>query len=153
VEVTRPRTSKRQRESLRAYVKLYRAAAAITNRLAAVLAEHELTMTQYNVLDTLLHKGSVRQRELGGKAMKSDGNITFVLVNLEKMGLVERNKTEGTRRDLTVSLTAAGQRKIAQVYPVFADTVAHQMRVLSADELQHLGDLCKRVGLGLKELP
>ena len=106
--LAKPRVGKRQAESLQAYVKLYRASSAITSRLAAVLAQHELTMTQYNVLDTLFHKGSLRQRELSTKAMKSAGNITFVLVNLEKMGLVARTRTAGTRRDLTVSLPPAG---------------------------------------------
>ena len=141
---------KRQAESLRAYMKLFRAASAITGRIAAVLAEHELTMTQYNVLDTLFHKGDMRQRELSGKVMKSDGNITFVLVNLEKLALVERSRTEGTRRDLTVSLTPEGQEKIVRVFPLFASAVAEQMQVLSLDDLQRLGDLCKRVGLGLQ---
>ena len=142
---------KRQAESLRAYMKLFRASSAITGRIAAVMAEHELTMTQYNVLDTLFHKGDMRQRELSGKVMKSDGNITFVLVNLEKMSLVERCRTEGTRRDLTVSLTPAGRQKIIQVFPVFASTVEEQMRVLSLDDMQHLGRLCKRVGLGVQD--
>lgn len=145
----RSRVSTRQSESLRTYVKLYRASSTITSRLAAALSEHALTMTQYNLLDMLFHKGSLQQRELGKKAMKSDGNITFVLVNLEKMGFVERTRTEGTPRDLTVSLTPAGRQKIARVFPVFARTVAQQMRVLSAGELQNLGRLCKRVGLGL----
>jgi MarR family transcriptional regulator, 2-MHQ and catechol-resistance regulon repressor len=131
-------------------MKLFRASSAITGRIAAVLAGHELTMTQYNVLDTLFHKGDMRQRELSGKVMKSDGNITFVLVNLEKLELVERTRTEGTRRDLTVSLTPAGRRKILEVFPVFASTVAEQMKVLSLDDLQHLGELCKRVGLGIE---
>lgn len=142
----------RQAESLRAYMKLFRAASAITGRIAAVLAEHELTMTQYNVLDTLFHKGDMRQRELSGKVMKSDGNITFVLVNLEKMSLVERSRTEGTRRDLTVSLTAQGRQKIVRVFPVFASAVAEQMQVLSLDDLKHLGELCKRVGLGVPDV-
>ncbi len=147
---SRPRIGKRQLASLQAYVKLYRASSAITSRIAAVLSRHELTMTQYNVLDTLFHKGSLRQRELSTKAMRSDGNITFVLVNLEKMGLVERTRTEGTRRDLTVSLTPAGRQKIAKVFPVFAGTVTQQMRVLSEEDMRNLGRLCKRVGLGLK---
>jgi MarR family 2-MHQ and catechol resistance regulon transcriptional repressor len=144
----RPRVGKRQAESLRAYMKLFRASSAITGRIAAVLVEHGLTMTQYNVLDTLLHKGDMRQRELSGKVMKSDGNLTVVQVNLENMALVERTRAEGTRRDLTVSLTPAGRRKILHVFPIFAATVAEQMRVLSLEDLQLLGELCKRAGLG-----
>lgn len=144
------RGGRRQVEALRTYIKLFRATSSLTAQLSQVLAAQDLTMTQYNVLDTLLHKGSMRQRELGGKAMKSDGNIVFVLVNLEKMGLVERKKTEGTRRDLTVSLTPIGLAKIEKVYPLFAQVVEERMRVLTTEELETLGELCKRIGLGLK---
>lgn len=128
-------------------MKLYRATAAITGRLALLLTNYELTMTQFNVLETLLHLGEMRQRELGGKVMKSGGNITLVLSNLEKMGLVERVRAEGTRRDLSVSLTVEGRKRILAAFPVFAQAVAEQFGVLTAEELDSLGEMCKRVGL------
>lgn len=106
-------------------------------------------MTQFNVLEKLYHHGEMRQQELGRKVLKSDGNITFVLVNLEKMGLLQRSRAEGTRRDLSVSLTQEGRRRIEEAFPKFAEEVSKELNVLSVEELECLGQMCKRIGLHL----
>ena len=46
----------------------------------------------------LLHLGPMHQRELGRKLLKSSGNITLVVDNLEKRGLVRREREREDRR-------------------------------------------------------
>ena len=134
--------------ALRAYLKLYRAASTITAKLALALSrECNLTMTQFNVLETLYSKGEIKQQDLGKKVLKSDGNITVVLVNLEKMGLLQRTRAEGARRDLVVSLTDEGRQRIRKAFPLFAEIVSSHMGVLSEEEMACLGEMCRRVGL------
>ena len=74
--------------ALNAYIKLMRAANSITSRLTKGLEHTGLTMTQFSVLESLLHLGPMNQRTLGQKVLKSSGNITVVVDNLERGGLV-----------------------------------------------------------------
>ena len=130
-----------------AYVKLFRASESVTSRLSGLISSAGLTFTQFNVLETLYHLGPMRQRELSGKVMRSDGNITMVLRNLEKADLAKREKTAGSGREYTVSLTENGRAVIGELFPRFAEAVAKEMGVLDLDRLATLGDLCRRVGL------
>ena len=133
---------------MRTYVKLFRASESVSGRLAGLILSAGITFTQFNVLDTLFHLGPMRQRELSGKIMRSNGNVTLVLRNLERAGLVRRQRTVGTRRELTISLTDHGRALIAELLPRFARAVAREMSVLGDGELATLGALCRRVGLG-----
>ena len=71
--------------------RLYQAAArqprgAGAHRAAA--GEAGLTPTQFGVLEALLHKGPLSQRELGQKVLTSAGNMTDLIDKLETRGLV-----------------------------------------------------------------
>ena len=72
-----------------------------------------LTISQFGVLEALHHKGPLCQRDIAVKILKSTGNITLVIDNLEKQGLVTRERTSEDRRYLTIRLTGQG----ADTYP------------------------------------
>src|SRR5512140_2890430 len=84
--------------TLDTFVKLTRC----TNALLARLAEREtianLTPSQFAVLEALLHLGSMTQGEISGKVLKSVSNITTVIDNLERDGLVCRVRDTQDRR-------------------------------------------------------
>ena len=82
-------------EALGAYVKLLRAARAVVVRLEPGLAPAGLTSTQLGVLEAILHKGPLSQRELGRKVLTSAGNMTDVIDKLEHRGLVSRSRQPG----------------------------------------------------------
>ena len=60
-------------EAVRAFVKLHRATRAMQARLEGRLAACCLTLTQLGVLEALLHRGPLTQRELGRKVLTSAG--------------------------------------------------------------------------------
>ncbi len=51
-----------------------------------------LTESQFGVLDSLFHLGPMKQKEIGKKILKSGGNITMVINNLEKRGIGSEKK-------------------------------------------------------------
>ncbi len=75
-------------KTLNAFIKLMRASESINNRLNRHLAEQDLTVSQFGVLEALLHLGPLNQKSLAEKLLKSGGNITLVIDNLEKSGWV-----------------------------------------------------------------
>jgi MarR family 2-MHQ and catechol resistance regulon transcriptional repressor len=88
------------------------------------------------------------QRDLGRKLLKSGGNVTVVVDNLERRGLVRRERSEVNRKFVTVHLTEAGRRLVLRVFPRHVAVVVQEMGVLSAAELEVLARLTKALGFG-----
>src|SRR5687767_7844207 len=92
--------------ALCAYVNLMRAAESLSARLSksSPAAGEGLTETQFGVLEALYHLGPMCQRDVGRKVLKSCGNVTFVLDNLARAGLVRRQPSVEDRRFVSVHL-------------------------------------------------
>ncbi len=133
--------------ALNAYIKLMRAANSITGRLSKGLENTGLTMTQFSILESLYHLGPMNQKTLGQKVLKSSGNITVVVDNLERDGLVMRNRSKIDRRFITVLLTKKGRELISNVFPNHLFLIMHEMEILSDNELISMQQLCKTLGL------
>jgi MarR family 2-MHQ and catechol resistance regulon transcriptional repressor len=132
--------------ALDTYVKLVRATETVSNRIHRHLADTDLTVSQFGVLEALLHLGPLYQRDLAEKLLKSGGNMTLVIDNLEKRELVKREREAGDRRCIKVSLTEKGEQLISQIFPFHVASVVNQMNILTPDEQEELGRLCKRLG-------
>jgi MarR family transcriptional regulator, 2-MHQ and catechol-resistance regulon repressor len=133
--------------ALDAYIKLMRAAETVTSRAHLPLAG-KLTITQFGVLEALHHRGSLSAGEIAEKLLKSAGNLTLVLANLERDGLVSRERDRADGRRWIISLTAAGRKKVAGLFPQVADAIRAEFAHLSRAEQVQLGELCKKLGLG-----
>lgn len=138
-----------QVRALDAYIKLSRASRTLDARLAANLARLGLTTGQLGVMEALMHLGPLSQGELGRKLLRSGGNVTTVIDNLERRRLVARRRNPEDRRVVTVGLTSAGLRLIEKVFPVHARAVAQAMETLTAAEQEELGRLCRKLGRGV----
>ncbi len=133
--------------ALSTYVKLMRAAESITARIHKHLASAGLTLSQFSVLEALYHLGPLYQREIGQKLLRSSGNITMVIDNLEKRGYVKRERKKEDRRFMMVRLTDEGGARIRRIFPPHAAVIAREMSVLSGREQKTLAQLCKKLGL------
>jgi len=133
--------------ALSTYVKLMRAVESITARIHKHLASAGLTLSQFAVLEALYHLGPLYQKEIGQKLLRSSGNITMVIDNLEKRGYVRRQRKKEDRRFMMVRLTDEGFELISKVFPPHAVVIAREMSVLSAREQETLAQLCKKLGL------
>jgi len=132
---------------LNTYTKLMRAAESVTARVSRCMAQADLTVSQFGVLEALYHKGPLCQRDLAVKILKSSGNITLVIDNLEKRGLVRRERDSADRRYLTVHLTTAGTELIAPAFSRVEEAIVAEMASLTTAEQELLGKLCKKLGI------
>jgi MarR family 2-MHQ and catechol resistance regulon transcriptional repressor len=108
----------------------------------------DLTITQFGVLEVLYHLGSLSQKQIGAKLLKSGGNMTLVIDNLVKHGYVQRRRCEEDRRVTFVDLTPAGRAKLEAVLPVHVAAIVEEMSILSAGEQVELGRLLRKLGRG-----
>ena len=139
-------TSDNQRAVLKTYTRMMRATDAVTTRMHRHLADRNLTLSQFGVLEALYHKGPLCQRDIGRKILKTSGNMTTVIDNLEKRDLVVRAVDPADRRRVTVTLTRAGFNLIDAIFPTHAEFAEEAFAVMDPDELRLLGDLLKKVG-------
>lgn len=131
--------------ALDAYIKLMRAADAVTARAHTVLPKG-LTIPQFAVLEVLLHRGALCQSDIAAKVLKSAGNLTLVVDNLERDGHVTRQRDPEDRRFVTVSLTPQGRAFISELFPRVATAITREFSGLTAAEQITLAELCKKAG-------
>lgn len=144
---THHKGSKKEVTALNTYIKLVRAVESLNQRLYSFLSKHSLTDSQFAALEALYHLGPLNQRELSSKLLKSPGNITMVIDNLEKRNFVKRERGELDRRHYILHLTAGGKEFIKKIFPEHLNEIVNELSVLSDEEQCQLQRLCKLIGL------
>jgi MarR family 2-MHQ and catechol resistance regulon transcriptional repressor len=145
---THYRGSAQERAALDAYIKLMRAADSVTARLDPLMRAADLTVGQFGILEALLHLGPLCQRDLGRKLLRSGGNVTVVVGNLARRGLVRRERRADDRRYITVTLTDKGRRLIGGIFPRHVQHIVRELSALSLPQQSELGRLCRQLGRG-----
>jgi MarR family 2-MHQ and catechol resistance regulon transcriptional repressor len=147
---TRHKGSIKEIIALDTYIKLLRASDTLSSIVNNSISKSGLTSSQFNVLDALLHLGPLTQKDLSSKLLKSGGNITMIVDNLEKLQFVVRKRGVKDRRYFTVQLTKRGRNKISTIYPKQVKLIEDSMNTLTEKEQYELQMLCKKLGLNVK---
>lgn len=132
--------------ALNAFINLLRASDSLVARLNARLEPHGLTSGQFGVLEALHHLGPMCQHALAEKLLRSGGNITLVVDNLEKHGWVRRVRQTSDRRMVVIHLTSPGKRLISRVFPEHVKELVEEMSSLTAAEQENLRHICRKLG-------
>jgi MarR family 2-MHQ and catechol resistance regulon transcriptional repressor len=138
--------TEKERTALDAYIKLTRAGESVNQRINSRLHEHNLTTSQFGVLEALYHLGPMPVGQVAEKILRSSANLTLVIDNLVKRGLVARERRAEDRRSVEVSLTEDGRALIAGMMPQHVARVVAAFDALSADEQATLAALCRKLG-------
>jgi MarR family transcriptional regulator, 2-MHQ and catechol-resistance regulon repressor len=140
--------SRAETRTLDTFIKLTRCTNSVLSRLAERNTIGDLTYSQFAVLEVLYHLGPMTQGEVSQKVLKSGSNMTTVVDNLERDGLVRRERDAQDRRVIYVHLTEAGSKKIEAVLPGHVAALVEEFSVLTAKEQEALSELCKKLGKG-----
>ncbi len=87
---------------------LYAVSKEIVRKYTPFLNEIDLTYTQYIVMMVMWEHESLSVKDLGKKLFLDSGTLTPLLKNLEKKGLVTRERSKQDERFLMVSITDEG---------------------------------------------
>ena len=144
---TKYRGAEDEKLALDTYTKLMRATESVNGRITGRKPlPPGLTVSQFGVLEALYHLGPMNQLTIGGKILKSPGNITHVVDNLVRDDLVLREKDQNDRRQSVVFLTDKGKKVIAEVFPRMMRAITRELSVLSGQEQKTLSRLLKKLG-------
>ena len=107
----------------------------------------EVCLSDFAVMEMLLHKGPQPVNEIGRRVELTSGAITTAVDRLESRGLVTREAHPSDRRARIVRLTAAGEEQAARI---FADhKAAMDRRVEWTDRVADLSGEFVRVRVGI----
>jgi len=145
-----------EQASARTFVTLLRAHAAATRKLSAQLsADHDLTLSDYEVLLRLSRAPDRRMRrvDLAEQVLLTASGVTRLLDGLERGGFVERASCSTDRRVVYAVLTDEGLEKVRSARR------AHLVQIeaffgarLDESELDDLSALLARLEDGGEEL-
>jgi MarR family 2-MHQ and catechol resistance regulon transcriptional repressor len=111
-----------------------------------------LCLSDFGILEALLHKGPLPVNTIGSLIRLTSGSITAAVDRLETKGLVERRNDPGDRRARVVHLTQLGRKLISGA---FADHEAAMERAtsgLTPGERSEAESLLKKLGLAAQEM-
>ncbi len=135
--------------ALNTWMKLARAFSTFNRMTTENIKNYGLTQPQFAVIEVLGHLGPLRVGEICKKMLVTGGNMTLVLDNVEKMGLIERIHSKEDRRAIVVQLTKEGKDLFDKIFYSHAEYVTQLMSVLTQEEQKTLGDLLKKLGIAL----
>lgn len=108
-----------------------------------------LGLSDFAILELLLHKGPQPVNVIGKKVLLTSGSITSAIDRLEAKKLVHRKSAPGDKRSRIVALTPTGRRTIAAAFRRHAlDMERALIRLIPADR-SNLVRLLKKAAIGL----
>lgn len=126
---------------VQAYVALVRAAERVHAEVSRGLLVEGLTPSQFGAMKALCLRGPQPQKDIAASLLKTGGNVTLVVDNLEKLGFVERVAHPSDRRMSVIQITETGRETFDRIYP------EHLLRIEQAMDVISDGDCDAIVGL------
>lgn len=136
--------------SLSAWVELMKAFTKIRSRELDLIEANGLTIGQFGVLELLHHRGPQSVGAATKLAMSTPGNMTVVVKNLAKRGLITTRKDDRDKRTVILTITDTGTDLIARMFPEHARRIDSYMGGLDRDEQQTLRQLLRKLHKALK---
>jgi len=106
----------------------------------------EVGLSDFAVLEMLLHKGPQPVNEIGRRIELTSGAITTAVDRLESRGLVTREAHATDRRARIVRLTTAGEQQAAKVFASHKAAMDLAANGLSKTERATLIGLLRKLG-------
>jgi MarR family 2-MHQ and catechol resistance regulon transcriptional repressor len=125
---------------------MMKAMRALTRYAAAGIEETGLGLSDFGVLEVLLHKGPLPVNTIGPIVDLTPGSISIAVDRLFAKGLVSRAESAEDRRVRIVALTPSGKDLIASAFRMHSGQMKWVFSELSSEELRGLETAVKKVG-------
>ena len=125
---------------------MMKAMRALTRYAAAGIEETGLGLSDFGVLEALLHKGPLPVNTIGPIVNLTAGSISIAVDRLVEKGLVSRVESAEDRRVRIVALTPRGRTLIDSAFRKHSGQMRRVFSELSAEELRGLDLALKKVG-------
>jgi MarR family 2-MHQ and catechol resistance regulon transcriptional repressor len=137
---------KKSRDALHAWLIMVKAWQAMGRFASPALLEEGMGESDFRVLEVLLHKGPMPVNAIGPKVALNPGSVSVAVDRLYKKGFVSREECSRDRRIRTVSLTEKGRQMFVPLFRRHTALIRRAFQDVSAEELQQLEVILKKVG-------
>ena len=133
--------------ALRIWLRLLTCTQLIERQVRSRLREQfSTTLPRFDLLAQLeRHREGLKMNELSRLLMVTGGNVTAIVDQLEKEGLVERLDEPADRRAFRIRLTKAGERSFGEMARAHEEWVVELLAGLSRREHEELLKLLAKV--------
>src|SRR5260370_723298 len=133
-------------ETSHVWLVMLKAMRALTRYAAAGIEGTGLGLSDFGVLEVLLHKGPLPVNTIGPIVDLTPGSISIAVERLVAKGLVSRVESADDRRVRIVALTPRGKDLIFLAFRKHAGQMRRVFSELSPEELQGLEVALKKIG-------
>ena len=131
---------------------LWKAAKAVEEIDKASIAQTGLGLSDFTIMEALLHKGPLPINQIGEKVLLTSGSMTAAVNRIHRKGLVKRIQDPSDGRCIYVHLTKKGRNTIKTAYAKQEKKLEKISSVLSQKERNELVRLLKKIGLFAESL-
>lgn len=131
---------------------LGRAAKAIERVDRDSIADTGLNVSDFSIMEALLHKGPMPINTIGEKVLLTSGSMTAAANRLEEKGLITRIQDPSDGRCFYLHITKSGRRLITDVFNKHSQNLEKTAAVLNSEERSELVRLLKKIGLHAQNL-
>lgn len=132
----------RTRRAVALWLRIVRLANRKDSLLSERLKAHKLSPAQFDIIAQIGSAEGLMQRDLAGRLLVTEGNVTQLLDKLERVGLVTRHADGRCNR---LGLTTAGRRLYRETVPEQNRLIAERFSVLDEGEQEELRRLLRKL--------
>ncbi|HHZ07150.1 MAG TPA: MarR family transcriptional regulator [Rhizobiales bacterium] len=134
----------------RNWIALVRAEKAVVRELTRSLASLDLKIAQLDVLMNLYRHPGMSQHDLARRLLVGRSNITMLLPQLEKQGVLRREGDSRDKRVMRLFLTEDGEDLLMKALKIYSALIDKVMAQSSPTECDMLGNQMRRIEEMLK---
>jgi MarR family 2-MHQ and catechol resistance regulon transcriptional repressor len=131
---------------LRAHIELSRTLIKIRSKEIVWLAERDLTLPQFGILESLYHLGKLSVGQITKLTLSTPGNMTVIIKNLQSKGLIRILMSDEDRRIKMLEITDEGSEIIKSIFPAHVENLTGWYdKALNEEEVQTLSRLLRKL--------
>jgi MarR family 2-MHQ and catechol resistance regulon transcriptional repressor len=143
-----PRTKARTDTSgVHLWLVLWKAFRSVEAHAHRHIAGLDMCLSDFGVLEVLLHRGPLNVKDLGAKVMLTSGSMTAALDRLGRRGLIDREEDATDRRVRMVWLTEAGTALIREAFEDHTKAMELAVAGVGKKDRELLIDLLRQLGM------
>ncbi len=129
------------------WIVLARCYKSLSTRVEQSVSNAGMGLTDFMILEALLHKGPLTITEIQGKILLASGSMTAAVDRLEKKGMIVRRAIVQDRRARRLELTREGRQVIERIFREHAAEFESLVSVLGDGEKRQTYASLKKLGL------
>lgn len=133
----------------RSWISVGRACQMMNQVLAREIAALDIKPPHLDILVNLYRFEGLTQQELARKLLVGRSNMSMLLPQMEKRGLITRRGDEADRRVLRLFLTSEGKALAEKAMAIQTKVIDRMMHTSTLEECQSVADIMERLTAAL----